>query len=74
MTWLSMALRQRGDHEMNISMMDWPAAREPAWKRMIKHQRLILDNVGGKLQLSGGGVSASLAVSAAIAYSSPNAQ
>ena len=32
---------QRGDHDMNDSMVDWSSARKPLWKRAAKHLKLV---------------------------------
>jgi hypothetical protein len=41
---------QRGDHDMNDSMISWSSARQPLWRRVAKHQRLLLTNVAGRLR------------------------
>lgn len=40
---------QRGDHDMNDSMVSWASARQPRWRRVQKHQRLLVRNVASKL-------------------------
>jgi hypothetical protein len=43
---------QRGHHDVHDSMVDWTSARRlvtPAWRRALKHQRLFVNNVRGRL-------------------------
>jgi hypothetical protein len=38
---------QRGDHELNDSMIDWSSARKPRWQRWAKHAQLLARNLSG---------------------------
>jgi hypothetical protein len=38
---------QRGDHDMNDSMIDWSTARTPRWQRWSKHAEMLLRSVHG---------------------------
>jgi hypothetical protein len=43
---------QRGHHDVHDSMVDWTSARRlvhPLWRRVIKHKRLFVRNVGSRL-------------------------
>jgi len=33
---------QRGCHDINASLLDWTSAKKPAWKRIAKHVKLVL--------------------------------
>jgi hypothetical protein len=33
---------QRGCHDVNASLVDWTSTKQPAWKRIAKHARLVL--------------------------------
>jgi hypothetical protein len=35
---------------MNDSMISWASARQPLWRRVAKHQHLLLTNVAGRLR------------------------
>ncbi|HEX3617954.1 MAG TPA: hypothetical protein VHU61_15540 [Solirubrobacteraceae bacterium] len=41
---------QRGDFDLNDSMVDWSSARKPRWRRMLRHGELALRNLvpGGR--------------------------
>ena len=44
---------QRGHHDVDDSMVNWTSARrlvKPAWRRVIKHQRLLVRNVSTRLR------------------------
>ena len=40
---------QRGDHDINYSMIDWTSARKSLRQKLLKHQRLIVNNLASKL-------------------------
>jgi hypothetical protein len=43
----------RGHHDVHDSMVDWSDARrliDPLWRRALKHQRLLVRNVTGRLR------------------------
>jgi len=38
---------QRGDHDVNDSMVDWSSARKPLWRRVGSHANLLVRNMIG---------------------------
>lgn len=43
----------RGHHDVHDSMVDWTGARrqiQPVWRRAVKHQKLLVRNVTGRLR------------------------
>jgi hypothetical protein len=41
---------QRGDHDLNDSMVDWTGARHSFLQKIRKHERLLMSNVGERLR------------------------
>ena len=41
---------QRGDHELNDSMIDWSSARKPRWARWAKHFQMLARNSAARLR------------------------
>jgi hypothetical protein len=41
---------QRGDYDLNDSMIDWTSARMSRWQRLVKHQRLLVQTVSAKVK------------------------
>jgi hypothetical protein len=39
------AVGQRGDFDVNDSMIDWSSARKPRWRRLLRHGQLALRNL-----------------------------
>jgi hypothetical protein len=41
---------QRGDHDVNDSVIDWTSARMSLWQRLVKHERLLVQTVSDKVR------------------------